>query len=216
MVALTEIDICKMALDRLRHTVDLSGMTELADLDPTATTAEEALAFWYPITLAELMEKVAWQPQTIDAELTLLQTDDGTQPWSGKWGHEFRYPDDAADLRAVRIPGSGRKKLREDEFSISSDDTGRVIRANNNPLNVEYVQNPEDPTVYGSSILFCKAVAMRLAWNIAPKLGINDQTRAAVATDYLLSLAEAQSKDANEPEDGDEPDGDFAAARRAG
>lgn len=218
MTALTEVAICKLALSRLRVEVSLPAVDDVADLDPTATKAEKEITTWYAQVVAELHEKIAWRAMTVDAELVLFATDDGMQPWSGKWTYQFLYPDDAADLRAVRVPGSFRKALRQDEYEISQAETatdvqGRVIFADRNPLNVEYVLAPTNPQVYGAMALVRTAIALRLAWRIGPGLNASDATLKSVLSDYAIAEREAASKDANEAEDGDPPPSDFVSAR---
>jgi len=221
MVALTEVDICKLALSRLRVEIEWPAVDDVADLDPDATKAERELQTWYAQTVSELHEKIAWRAQVVFAELELLDTDDGEQPWSGTFLYRFLYPADAADLRAIRVPLDGRKLVRQREYDISqaevdTDEQGRVIMANDNPLNVEYVQSPTDPQVYGTQALVCKAIAFRLAVNIGPGLGVSDATMQTVRADYAIALAEACSKDANEAEEGDPLDGDYVQYRRMG
>lgn len=221
MAALTEIDICKLALSRLRIEVTLPAVSVVSGLVPANSKAERVLQLWYAQTVAELHEKVSWRAQTIDAALTLLDTAVAADPWQGKWAYMYLYPTNCADLRAVRQPGDPRKLIRQREYDIGQGEvsvgvTGRVIFADLTPLNVEYVVSPTAPTVYGVMALVCRAIAMRLAWNIAPDMGVADPVRQAVELDYMKALAEAMSKDANEAEDGDELPGDFATARAWG
>lgn len=221
MVALTEVDICKMALSRLRVEVSLPAL--FADFDASSTKAEREILIWYAPVLAEMLEKVSWRPQTIFAALVLLDSasDDTTQPWADKWAYRYIYPADCADLRAVTAVGDGRKLVRQREYDISQatvavDTLGRVIFSDLNPLNVEYVQSPTDATVYGKQALFCRALSLRLALSIGPGLSASDAILASVKGDYAVALAEAMSKDANEAEEGDDPPSDFFSVRMWG
>jgi hypothetical protein len=218
MVALTEIEVAEMALDRLRQPNDLPSTAEVVSDLTGATLAEELLLRWYTQSVAELFELMPWQPMTVWAALELLVTSDGTEAWAGKWTYQFAYPELCSSLREVFVPGDSRRVLTAREYAVSSaviegGDEALVIYADCDTLNAEYIAEPTSPDVYGQKALICKAISLQLALNMCTGFGIGDATKREIERDFTIALGRADRVDANESEPGPRPMSSIAAAR---
>lgn len=223
-MALTEIQIANMALARLGNTNALLGQT--VSIIPTIGEDEfsiegQQVATFYGPCRERVLRDYPWAFASKLLELTLRDTDDGTQVWAGRWRYEYAYPTDALLIRAVRFPGEARDNPKPNPFEISASTSDRVIRTNvavdeDGGAIGEYTLNITAVSIYSDDPKFVSALAWCLAFEIAPGLGADPSKQAAAWQAYISELRSAQRSDANEDARDEQPDESFVTAHRSG
>lgn len=216
-MAATEVAVANMALSMLGQTAQLTGTTIVSA--GTATKAAQQVLVWYAQSRQWAYRDYSWGHARRFAEMTLVDEDDGTQAWSGRWRYQYRYPTSALYVHAVRFPGEDRKTAPPNEYEISADATAKLVYTNvgvptDGDAIAEYTIDVSDTLLFDPK--FEAALAGLLAFRLAPGLSA-DPTRAGLAWNvYQSEKLSAQRSDANEGENGEEPNGSFVTSHWGG
>lgn len=226
-MALTEIQIANLALVQLGNT-NLLGGTTISGLpaagEPTFTIEAQQATTLYAHCRDSALRDFPWNVGLKLAEMTLLRTSDGTQPWAGRWTYEYRYPTDALWIRAIRFPGEAKDNPKPNKYEISSDNSDRVVWCDVavpddvgdlNGAMAEYTFAPS-VAIYSDDPQFVLAFTALLAFKMGPGLAADMAKVAAAWQFYNIVKLQAQRADANESETGEEVDGSFTVAHRGG
>lgn len=209
-MAANEVAIANMALARMRYNRQFSSASTVAALTEGGVATEQ-MKLWYAPTRQNVIRDYPWQFALRIARLTVVEEFDDADDEFGQWTFAYRYPTGALLLRAVRAPGENRKQVPPNEFELSSDVTGQLIFTDVEDAIAEYMTDVTVTTNYDAK--FESAFAWRLAAEVASAVVPDDKARAACWQGYLMELQSAQVADANEQEQGPNPDGDFVRAR---
>jgi len=224
-MALTEIQIANMALARLGNTNAISGTTTIGgiptiDSDRFSIEGQQVTTFYTPCRERALRD-YPWGFAMKMAEMTLRDTDDGTQVWSGRWRYQYLYPTDALLIRAVRLPGEARDNPKPNTFEIQQFAADRAIYTNvavdeDGGAIAEYTFNATNALLYSDDPKFVSAFAWLLAFEMAPGLGADASKQGNAWQAYRAELLSAQRSDANEDARDEVPDDSFVTAHRNG
>lgn len=215
-MAATEVTIANMALSMLGVTIQLTGSTIASN---TGSVAAQQAALWYAQSRQWAFRDYSWAVARRFAEMTLVDEDDGTQAWSGRWRYQYRYPTSALAVHAVRAPGEGRKTNPPNQFEISSDATGWLVYTDvgvptDGDAIAEYTIDVTDTTLFDDK--FETALAGLLAFRMAAGMAADPAKARDAFLLYQTEKLSAQRSDANEGEDGEAPDGSFVTAHWGG
>lgn len=215
-MAANEVAIANMALSMIGVTVPLTGSTIASN---TGSVAAQQCALWYAQSRQWAFRDYSWAVARRFAEMTLVDEDDGTQAWSGRWRYQYRYPTGAMAVHAVRFPGEGRDVNPPHKFEISSDASGWLVYTDVGvPTDgdgiAEYTVDVTDTLLFDDK--FETALAGLLAFRLAPGMSADPQKAQQAWLVYQTEKLSAQRSDANEGETGEEPDGSFVTAHRSG
>jgi hypothetical protein len=204
-MTVSEVGICNVALHMLGISRQISALTD------NSAEARPCNLF-YSKCRDRAFEDFPWPFASRFVELVLVDSDDGTQAWTGQYRNRFRYPTSCA--RVLRIAtGAGKRDPKPPPFDISSDATGRLICTNfdEDPTNVEYTHIITDATLYTET--FANAVSALLAYHIAKPLRAEATAAADAFNAYLLAVRQASRVASNEPEREEEPIGPLLSSR---
>jgi len=188
----------------------LGNAEEVQSVDENTPSANACRRF-YDAAVEEMLAEFPWPFATVTAPLALVATDP-----TPEWAFSYRVPADC--LRVRRLPGALRVETRQSRvpYRIGRDDVGRLLFTDLEDATVEYTQAITDASAFPAS--FAKALAYRLAIDIAPRVSGGDATKLMerLAPRAAAQLEAAQATALNEEQLDEEPDSEFIRAREAG
>lgn len=201
-MALTDVQICNLALGHIGHTKFISALTD-------RTNEAQVLNTFYEPARDVVLEDYPW-PFATKYETLGLVTDftDETDPHD--WDYAYRYPSDCVYARRI-VTSNGRSEPKPAPFKVGSDEDGRLIYTNEEDAILEYTRLVDDPSLYPSK--FAMALSWYLASLIAPGLAKSDKKAGACAQMYHIVKTMAEAGAGNEQHAVPEPESEFIRAR---
>lgn len=197
-MALTDIDICNMALVHLGQTKFIAALTERS---PAASLCNQL----YPQARNFALEDFPWGFANKYAVLGLVEEDPNDD-----WDYSYRYPSDCVAVRRI-VTALGRSDPKPPPFEIGGDDAGRLIYTDEADATIRYTRLVEDANLYPA--VFGEAVSWWLAGLMAPGLAKDQKHAQAAFQMYGIIKGQAQAQQLNEQQQTDEPDSEFIRAR---
>ncbi|MHB1098093.1 MAG: hypothetical protein ACYCZR_00935 [Burkholderiales bacterium] len=201
-MAVTDVQICNMALGHLGHTKFI------------ATLAERSLAanlcdLYYEPARDFALEDFPWPFATKYLTLGLVEdfTDD-TNPHD--WNYSYRYPDDCVFARRL-VTSLGRTNPTPPPFKVGADAQGRLIYTDEADAVLEYTKLVTDTNLFPS--VFAVATSWYLASLIAPGLAKDRKQAMGALQVYEVLKSQAQAQQLNEQQQSVEPESEFIRAR---
>jgi hypothetical protein len=168
---------------------------QIIDLDTEASQAATLLRLYYDPLRQAVLEDSNWQFARKYAALGLVDTDDGTQPWSTEWTYTYQVPSDCIRVRRL-VDGLGRPELNGTPASYQlGGGTTRLIYTDLETATAEYTYDVTDPAMFSPS--FVAAFSVRLGSQIATALSRLKGKDESLLKKYLLLISQAQANDAN-------------------
>lgn len=230
-MALTEVDIAEMALDRLGISKPLSGDADGTLANCTDSSLEKSVIDrWYARCRNATLEAYPWTFARKYATLTLADNGDG-EAWEDEWDNAYVYPSDC--LRVRRFvndvnsgyvgPGYLGPYARSWEGSWAHDwawrfvirihDGAKAILCNvdSTDAKIEYTFEATDASLYTEQ--FASVLAWRLAHEAAAALDVNPTRSQRALEMFVYESARAAAAMSNEENSPRNDDGDFLRAR---
>lgn len=205
----SELDICNQALSHL------AVATEVKNLTTEKSKEAQACRRFYAPARDEVLRAFAWPKLKITEALALVEQFDSDE---SDWGFSYQYPTDAAMVRRLFIPGSGRRETETTRIPYDlgrdrSDHSRQVIFTDLEDAFVEYTYKETNPEMFDPDLV--NALSLLLAHKIGPRVAGGDQFKLAdrAFQFYRIALAEARGNSVNELQPDPEPDSVFIRAR---
>jgi len=205
-MAISDVQICNMALSRIGVSQPISSMSE-------ASNEARMCSLWYAHCRDTVLQAFPWK---FARKVSALQ-DIGT-PTVG-WSYRFRYPNDCLKALKVspdasdRIATSTGSILSKIVFDVVSDESsaGKAIVSDQDGLYLHYTAAITDPTLFDP--LFTSALAWLLASEIAGPLATKPEYANAARDGYTVTVNEAFATSLNEGYEGSDNTTDLITAR---
>ena len=197
-MALTDVQICNMALGHLGQTkfiADLSERSLAADL--CNQFYEQARNFSF--------EDFPWPFANKYATLELVEEDPNDE-----WDYSYRYPSDCMAVRRI-VTTIGRTDPNPPPFEIGGDDQGRLIYTDQEDAIGKYTRLVEDTNLYPA--VFGEAVSWWLAGLLAPGLARDKKQGQLAFQMYAVIKGQAEAQQLNEQQQSPEPESEFIRSR---
>ena len=184
-MAISNVTIANMALIEL----GASRINSLTDGSKAAITCN----IMFDRARDETLRTHEWNCAIERQELNQLSEG----PITDDWEHRYQLPVDPPCLRVINIPDRPKATWRiEGQYLLTNESS---------PLIIRYIKEIKDPSLFDS--LLVKAIAYRLASDIANSLSDDANKKAQMEALYDRAIAEAKSIDADESkEPNPEPD----------
>lgn len=230
-MALTEVTVCNMALNRIGVSRELDGDVDGTLANCTDTSLEKELCDrWYARARNSVLEAHPWT--FARKYVTLVLNDDGTgEIWTDEWANAYTYPSDCLKIRrfvndvgagvegggyshghlGTRYFGSGA--FGQWRYVVRVHDSTKVILTDvaTGDADIEYTYEATDASMFTESFASC------LAWKLGSEIGIALDANPARSTQalqmYLGELKAAAASMLNEELPHRDGDGEFLQAR---
>jgi len=201
-MASSNTEIVNLALSHLAHNKTIS------DLETESSEEAKNGRRFYDTAVKKVAESAPWPFLTRIAALGLVEEEPNTE-----WGYSYRYP--ANCVRLVRVLSGVRNDDRQTRspYRIISDTTGKLILSDEQDLQMEYIVNASDPTIFSAGFTF--AVSFYLAHLMGPTISKGDQFGLAekALTMYEYEVARASNEAFNEQQDEEQVDAESVRGR---
>jgi hypothetical protein len=226
-VALTEVDVCNMALRRLGISMPITSSDgTLANITSTGLASDECV-FWYPKCRDRVLEWFPW-PFALKYQLLTGQINGDAEVWSGEWEYAYPYPADChrilrfvdalrgapysplydADVLRGYItkPWPYEIKLHDGTLHIFTD-------VGDTDAKIEYIATVTAASDYPDQ--FASAVAWLLASELALPMSVDVEKSTGAYQRFALEIQMAAATGQNELSRRPEGDGEFIASRNS-
>lgn len=173
MVAISEVQICNMALGKLGERRTITSLTD-QDSEPARICNTH-----YEHVRDMLLESHTWNFAMSRASLSL----DSTSP-AFEFSNAFQLPADC--LRVYDLWNS------ESDYEVE----GRLLLTDDGSAKIKYISKETNPVKF--SKLFVEALATRLAAEIADQLSNSRTRRAQLLQEFKVKVKEAKMRDSQE------------------
>ncbi len=174
--ALSETDICNLALDHLGEEVILSSGV---DNRPAVRFVNR----WYAHSRDTLLETAYWRFARKRASLAA-----DTDAPAFEWAYAYTLPSDF--LRLIPATLDGYRSGAELDYDIEG---GKILTHSGAPLLIRYIARVTDPTKFSG--MFADALALSLALRGSMKITGKQGYREALAKEFQQALLNAQVTD---------------------
>jgi hypothetical protein len=176
-VSTSDVEICNLALGRVKVTREIVSLTE-------GTTEANQCQRFYEHARDNVLRDFAWGFATRYRALALVADSPNTE-----WRYAYRWP---ADCLAPRYLVTGvRNDPAPPPFEVGSDATGKLIFTDMGQAMLKYTATITDPVQFAPD--FADAVAWRIGTDIAIPLGRSEQDRDHAIKMYGLALSTART-----------------------
>ena len=184
-MSVSEVQICNMALTEL-------GAGKISDLLTDNNEKAVLCRIFYEPTVDEVLRSHEWNSAIWYQSLAeVASTDDNYLLTDyNEWSYQFQLPTDPFCLRPLEIPDYPKY-----DYEIVS---GYLI-TNLETVVLKYIRRLTDPTMFDPVLV--KAIAYRLASEMAVKITGSRQDRADMVVLYDLQLRRAKDLNGRESED---------------
>jgi hypothetical protein len=198
----TKVEICNLALGHL-------GIgKQIVTLDTEQSQEAIACRRFFDVTRDETLRDAAWP--FARRRMTLAQIEEDP---NDDWAYSYRYPTDCLMIRRIYSGIRTDDRQSRVSYEIASDDAGWLIFTDEDDAKVTYTTRYEDVAHYPPD--FVMAMALRLAFNIAPWLTKGDPfgmgNRALQM--YVQEISKARASAFNEEQPDENPFSEFTRAR---
>ena len=183
-MSVSEVDICNMALGEL-------GEGHITNLETDTSAKAVQCRIYYEPTVVEVLASHDWNCAIWYQALALVAEadDDYLLDDYDTYAYQFQLPTDPLCLRVWSIP-----KYPKAPYEVVSG----YLLTNISAVTIKYIWHVTDTTKY--SPLLVKAIAYRLAAELAPHITNNPQDQARMFVLYDLQLNRAVDIDGQERE----------------
>ena len=189
MPSYSKVQIANMAL------AECGVGEQIIDLDAEASQSATLLRLYYDPLRQAVLEDHNWQFARTYAALGLVDTADGTQPWSTEWTYTYQVPSDCLRVRRL-VDGLGRPGLNGTPTPFQEGGgTTRLLYTDLEDAIAEYTADVTDPAMFSPS--FVAALSVRLAAEVSVALSRVRGRDEALLRKYAYLLSQAQANDAN-------------------
>lgn len=197
-MALTDIQICNMALGHLGHTKFIASLTE-------PSLAADLCELYYEPARDFVLEDFPWPFATKYVTLGLVEEDPNDD-----WTYSYRYPDDCVYARRI-VNEIGRTNPNPPPFKVGADDDGRLIYTDEEDAILEYTKLVTDTNLFPA--VFAMATSWYLASLIAPGLAKDKKQALNCLQIYGVVKGTAEARQLNEQQQSVEPESEAIRAR---
>lgn len=197
-MALTDVQICNMALGHLAHTKFIAALNE-------RSLAANLCDLYFEPARDFVLEDFPWPFATAYGTLALV----GEDP-NDDWDFSYRYPSGCLFARRL-VTSLGRRDPNPPPFRIASDAQGRLIYTNQETAVLEYTKLVTDTNLWPA--VFGMALSWYLAGLIAPGLAKDRKQALAALQVYEVIKRQAEAQQLNEQQQTVEPDSEMIRAR---
>lgn len=200
-MAISEVQICNLALARIGQSVLISSMDE-------ASPAASVCNLFYSTCRDRILEAYPWRFAT---KYVTLQ-DIGTPPTN--WAYRYRYPNDCLSARCIVSPGARNLTIENRiPYAITEDSAGngRAICCDISPAELEYTAQITMPSIFSPE--FSNALAWLLASDICLPLTGDPNKIKLYLQMFESSVASAFANNMKEGQDGLPADSIFVTER---
>lgn len=198
----TRTEILNMAISHL-------GIgKEVANIVTEDTEEARAGRRFYDTAKDVVSTSIPWPFLTKIDTLGLVEEEPNTE-----WGYSYRYPSDCVFIERV-LSGFRNDQLETRvPYKIARDASGILIFTDMDDAVIEYRVRADDPQFYPSD--YTLALSYYLAMLMAPRLTKGDPNKLGIQAGqmYTLTVAAAQNRALNEPQDDKLPEADYVAGR---
>src|SRR3990167_369280 len=198
-MALTDVQICNMALGHLAHTKFIATLTE-------RSLAANLCDLYFDPSRDYVFEDFPWPFATSYATLNLIAEEPNDD-----WLFSYRYPAGCVFARRIRTT-LGRLDPNPPPFRVASDDQGRSIYTNQENPVLEYTKLVTDTNLWPA--VFGMALSWYLAGLIAPGLAKDRKQAMGALQVYEVIKGQAQAQQLNEQQQTLEPDSEMIRVRQ--
>lgn len=206
-MALTQLNICNMALSHIGARNDISVF-------PTSASTgieNQSILLWYDISRRQILEAHNW---SFARKLSAILTDHADDPddTEGLWSFRYNLPSDCLAVREVMNPvqNSGYNAIPY-EISMSEVSDTLSIQSNVDDMQIIFTFDNQTPSTW--SEFFGVALSHLLAANIAFPITRKRSVMGDQMGLYRQMLAIAAAHDANENVDEEQRDADWIRLR---
>jgi len=189
----SKIEIFNMAMTNIGSSAVVEDVAELSS---------EALACRtvYNTSLKSTLEAIDW---TFARQCVVL-ADLGTPPVG--WSYQYSYPSNCLKARRLVLP-SRLLKPEKFEVALKADGSSKVINTDIAEAVLRYTMNVTNEALFPET--FAEALSWKLAYWISITLTGDLKIRNSCTIGFNMSLGNAQTVDANEGVDDDQPEADW-------
>lgn len=197
-MALTDIQICNMALGHLGHTKFIASLTE-------PSLAADLCELYYEPARDFVLEDFPWPFATKYVTLGLVEEDPNDD-----WTYSYRYPDDCVYARRI-VNALGRTNPNPPPFKVGADADGRLIYTDEEDAILEYTKLVTDTNLFPA--VFAMAHSWYLASLIAPGLAKDKKQALNCLQIYSVVKGTAEARQLNEQQQSVEPESEAIRSR---
>lgn len=197
-MALTDVQICNMALGHLGQTKFIATLQD-------RSLAADLCALYYEPARDFVLEDFPWPFATKYATLGLVEEDPNSD-----WSYSYRYPDDCVFARRL-VTELGRVDPNPPPFKAGADEDGRLIYTNEEDAILEYTKLVTDTNLFPA--VFAMAMSWYLASLIAPGLAKDKKQAMNCLQIYSVVKGTAEARQLNEQQQAVEPESEAIRAR---
>ncbi len=192
--------------------LSLCGNSDEVQLETENTANANACRRFYAQDVEEMIEDFQYPFLKVTVALALVETDP-----TNEWGFAYAYPSDCRTMG--RIQGLLRNETRQSRVPYligQNSDATVLIYTDWEDAIAEYTTDGTDPTKFTAA--FTKALALKLAIDIAPRVTGGDPTKLMERLEgkYQRALEIARNAALNEQQVEEAPNSEFTLFREAG
>jgi hypothetical protein len=205
-MAISDIQICNMALSRIGVTQPIASLAE-------ASNEARICSLWYDLCRKSILRAFQWK---FARKISPLQLISLTVPG---WEYVYRYPNDC--INAIKVTDSGSDRvvttagatIYKIPFDIVADTSGAgtAIVSNQSNLCLHYTADISDTNLFDP--LFTSALAWLIASEIATPLAAKADFAEAARSGYAATVHDAAASVMSEGYEGSENTTDLITAR---
>lgn len=195
-------EIANMALS------DLGNGKEIQNLENEKSTEGQTMRRFFDVARDATQRDFPWSFTTTFASLALVSEDPTTE-----WSFAYRYPTDCLKLRRIFSGTRNDSRASRVPYKIGRDSAGLLIYTDMEDAEIEYTASVTDTNKFPPD--FTLAFSHRLAMYGAPRICGEDPFKIGdrAAKLYMFEISIAESANANEQQDEEEPDAGSIQAR---
>ncbi len=207
-MALSQLDICNMALSHIGARNDISAF-------PTASSTgieNQSIFLWYDISRRQALEAYNW---SFARQLSAILTDHADDPddTEGLWAYRYQLPTDYIKVREVMNPTNVGSDAIPYEIGMSRVSSTMSIQSNVDDMQIIYTFDNQTPSTW--SEYFGIALSHLLAANIAFPITRKRSVMGDQMGLWRQMLLIASAHDANEQVEEAERDAPWVRGRGA-
>lgn len=197
-MALTDIQICNMALGHIGHT---KFIADLAERSNEASVCN----LYYEQARDMTLEAYPWPEATKYGALGLVEEEPNDD-----WDYAYQVPSDCLAARRI-VTSLGRQDPNPPPFLTGYAASGRLLYTDEAEATLEYTVRLEDPALFRP--MLGEAISWYLAFLIAPGLAKQKGVADGCFKVWQMAIDRAQASAANEGQAPPEPDSEFIRSR---
>lgn len=169
---------------------------QISEIDTDTTEEAKSIRAVFDMAMESVLSELDWGFARTRAELSLVS--DENEDHNGDWKYAYRYPSGCLLFKRVVASDLGDRNPSEESeipWGVETDDSGRLIVADEADAQGEYIYAPEEGLLPAKFVL---CVSLKIAMLAGPRLERDAQSGSQFLNLYEQTLSEAKAVAANE------------------